>query len=863
MLATTHSSRIDRSKKPNVITSPPKPTYTDTSVNVATAFYQAAAAQMAPTTWNNNLRPTSRTGRGSTSEHEKENRQLVNGQKPLSRTSNNGSIALVSDSEPEEDFDAKGRPLSKTSLTGVRSQLTRALSPAAYYVRERSRDPEESNQSLNVPRSFSRESSYDYATEQAHYEELLAKARDRRASQEPPENSVETSFEGANTSKAPVKKHRSRISVDNQAWKPGKDDEDDDEYNSDAGKKRRKKRKKDEVARLGGLPTLNYGKKRKGRKSGANPETIEEVDESSYGNETSEMITEDSGVSFTSFTITSFLKFLQFQLPPTPQQDSSLTEEKSIPLNDPPSATIPPPMADEEIRAPHQRKRSRSRSRSAPPETVRPRRPPFSPGAALGSVIRFTTISLIRTVAFFWQTLVFLVKTPLGIVLLLGLMASTIYYLDLPIPSIPTIPVPSNPFSWPSRPVYNAPSIPAGTIDELVSRLTKAENALQELSSKYAHSQGSLEAELRITRQQNSRIALLESRLEGEIKRSMDMTDATRQSNGQSIQALRADIAALRNQMATTPSGNPELELRLEKTVQALEGRMDLAESSVKDALEYVKTSMQTSPKNLKSGTVIKTSDGKDVSTIIGELVDEALSVFAQDGIGKADFALYSAGGRVLPSLTTPSYEIKPSSWFTYVLGWPFGRGFATGLPPVTALTSDLNLGRCWAFSGTHGQLAIVLARQVHISEFSIDHARPSFDVRSAPKQITFWGFVEGADNLEKYEAYRERIDAQRAEATLDGEILDPEPILHGAPRGIPYLHLSTVTYDIHSPSHIQTFSIPQEIQDLGIDIGVVVFEINDNWGDDNYTCLYRVRVHGVEKDAPPPPPLLPDPEEI
>jgi SUN domain-containing protein 1/2 len=251
---------------------------------------------MAPSSWNT-LRATNRTGRGSASEQEKENHQRYTAQRPSSKAD---SIALVSDSEPEGEVDAKGRPLSKGSNSGIRSQISRALSPAAYYVRERSRDPEESNQSLHIPRSFSRESSYDYTTEQAHYEAQLAKAKARRASQEPPDNSIETSFEGA-ASKSNSKKHRSRISLDNQAWKPGKDDFDEDEdYDSGSGKKRRKKKKKEDGAgRLTNLPTVNYGKKRKGRKSGAGPETIEEVDETSFGNETSEMVAEDFIVSLT------------------------------------------------------------------------------------------------------------------------------------------------------------------------------------------------------------------------------------------------------------------------------------------------------------------------------------------------------------------------------------------------------------------------------------------------------------------------------------------------------------------------------------------------------------------------------------
>jgi len=448
------------------------------------------------------------------------------------------------------------------------------------------------------------------------------------------------------------------------------------------------------------------------------------------------------------------------------------------------------------------------------------------------------------------------VKTPLGIILLVGLAGSALYYLDVPLPSLPSIP-----FSWPSRPVYQAPSIPASTVEELISRLTRAENALEEMSSKYKQAQVTVDVELKTLRTQADRVAFLESRLDGEIKRSTDYLDATRQANGQGLQVLRGDVASLKDEIAKKPSGNPELELRLQSTLQTLESRVELAESSVKDVLEYVKDGVNFGTRSSKKNMVIKTSDGKDVTSIIGELVDDALALFTQDVIGKADFALYSAGGRVLPSLTTPSYEITPSSWLSYALGWPFGRGFATGLPPVTALHPDLNLGRCWSFAGSHGQLAVVLARSVHISEITVDHARPAFDERSAPKRIAVWGFVEGADNLEKYNSHLAAQEQRHAQEILDGEIPEPEPVLRGAPRGVPYLHLTTLTYNIHSSSHIQTFRVPQEIWDLDIDMGVVLFEILDNWGDEQYTCLYRVRVHGSEKDGRPP--LVPEIGEL
>ena len=54
------------------------------------------------------------------------------------------------------------------------------------------------------------------------------------------------------------------------------------------------------------------------------------------------------------------------------------------------------------------------------------------------------------------------------------------------------------------------------------------------------------------------------------------------------------------------------------------------------------------------------------------------------------------------------------------------------------------------------------------------------------------------------------------------------------------HLLLGSFTYDPSSASHIQTFPVDPEVIDLGVDVGVVIFKVDSNWGGD-FTCLYRV----------------------
>ena len=54
------------------------------------------------------------------------------------------------------------------------------------------------------------------------------------------------------------------------------------------------------------------------------------------------------------------------------------------------------------------------------------------------------------------------------------------------------------------------------------------------------------------------------------------------------------------------------------------------------------------------------------------------------------------------------------------------------------------------------------------------------------------------------------------------------------------HLLLATVQYDPSAENPTQTFPIPPAIIELGIDVGIVIFKIESNWGGD-LTCLYRV----------------------
>jgi SUN domain-containing protein 1/2 len=138
-----------------------------------------------------------------------------------------------------------------------------------------------------------------------------------------------------------------------------------------------------------------------------------------------------------------------------------------------------------------------------------------------------------------------------------------------------------------------------------------------------------------------------------------------------------------------------------------------------------------------------------------------------------------------------------------------------------------------------------MLVAPVYVEEITIDHIAKevAFDMRSAPRTMEVWGMVEGKDNIERVKEWK-TARAARKELGLEDEVAEIE-YPSTLPKTPEYIRLARFTYDIHAPNNVQTFPVDPEIRDLGVDFGIVVLRVLDNWGRDDFTCLYRFRVHG------------------
>jgi Sad1 / UNC-like C-terminal len=284
------------------------------------------------------------------------------------------------------------------------------------------------------------------------------------------------------------------------------------------------------------------------------------------------------------------------------------------------------------------------------------------------------------------------------------------------------------------------------------------------------------------------------------------------------------------------------------------------------------------------------------------QMVVDSLDRLSDDGVGLVDHARVVTpgkdGGRVVHEYTSPTYKpgaednfqvlghplwrsFIPQDWEDYYLpkGWkewsiPSFLGFSsdsTALappPPETVLYPDTYPGSCWPMAGTKGHLTIELPYPVLVESVTIDHASPLLLVAnndsnerlssraSAPRGMSLFGYPPCDKKCDGFS-----FDFRKKDHLLDFE--------YNMEKGGTGLHIQTFTVSknvasvtLHSPLGLEdglptagSCSAPPEsaaeagaascTADIPKGSAAVELKIHSNWGNEDYTCIYRVRIHG------------------
>lgn len=218
------------------------------------------------------------------------------------------------------------------------------------------------------------------------------------------------------------------------------------------------------------------------------------------------------------------------------------------------------------------------------------------------------------------------------------------------------------------------------------------------------------------------------------------------------------------------------------------------------------------------------------------------------DGIS-TDYALFSGGARVIPHLTSRNYEEWPSKGYQKLWGMLTHRNVIRSNKAEVVLSPNVNVGECWCFSGSRGQIAIRLSRSIVITHVIYTHIgrEVAIDpISSAPKEFELWGLIDNEDNNDNIHNDNKDIYVYKDDGNNKNHGMDDStfPIQNSKRHEYEYLKdfnlfLGKYEYDL-GKRPAQSFRIPENHR-----VRAILMKILNNHENPKFTCLYRLQVHG------------------
>ncbi|RGB29084.1 UNC-like C-terminal-domain-containing protein [Rhizophagus diaphanus] len=259
---------------------------------------------------------------------------------------------------------------------------------------------------------------------------------------------------------------------------------------------------------------------------------------------------------------------------------------------------------------------------------------------------------------------------------------------------------------------------------------------------------------------------------------------------------------------------NKSTQVQLQKKVTR--GRLnDTVRVQVQQFIEQEMSRVSTSPTIIGRkeyiGKEVDNNDGRllgYVRTQLNEVLQEQLERMMEGT--STDYALYASGAKIIPRLTSRTYEIWPSKVIQRFWGKLTRRNVITSKKPEIVISPNINVGDCWCFNGTQGQIGIKLSRNIIVTHVTYSHIGKGVSIdpiSSAPREFELWGLDEKKDfkiSLGKYQ------------------------------------------YDLYGHP-TQLFNVTDEIAKKNNKrVSSVLMRVLNNHENPKFTCLYRLQIHGI-----------------
>ena len=221
----------------------------------------------------------------------------------------------------------------------------------------------------------------------------------------------------------------------------------------------------------------------------------------------------------------------------------------------------------------------------------------------------------------------------------------------------------------------------------------------------------------------------------------------------------------------------------------------------------------------------------------------------SQNALTTVNFFSPNLGARVLPHLTSPTFEkLSNRGWFE----WAFGPAVKPH-PPIVALSRWDEATDCWCAAKSNAiegkaQIAVMLGHKIYPERLVIEHIHPkgTLDIASAPMDFEVW--AEAASRARAQDITRE-LEERRSHFVVDGGC-------KGSAPGPNYVCIMNGRYQLHADNGNWVQSFSTSLSTRGLDLGVdrVIVRALSNWGREHHTCFYRLRMLGERVNQDPSP---------
>nr|CAG8434528.1 6223_t:CDS:2 [Entrophospora candida] len=187
------------------------------------------------------------------------------------------------------------------------------------------------------------------------------------------------------------------------------------------------------------------------------------------------------------------------------------------------------------------------------------------------------------------------------------------------------------------------------------------------------------------------------------------------------------------------------------------------------------------------------------------------------------DYALYTSGAQIINKLTSRVYEEWPTKMHQRIWGYFTHRNLVKSREPDVVIKPNINVGECWCFNGTKGQIAIELSRNIIFTHVALHHIGKNVSI----------------DPINNKELFSDNDSKTKTTATDKKFKLFNKKVLKNKDFNI---FLGQYQYDL-TGKPLQLFHLPESIARTNNKrIQAIIMKILNNHENPKFTCLYRLQ---------------------